>query len=132
IPALYNEIQNVDNFFLAQGGNGNQRSWILFDSVGTRLTQKSYQQMRPLKSNFFAVGNRGYWGVVDASGREVVAIIYDSLSQFRDNLLVVKFKGLNGVIDLNERWVVTPRANKLTLVGANHYLEESPTSVNLK
>lgn len=132
VPALYNEIQNVDNFFLAQGGNGNQRSWILFDSVGTRLTQKTYQQMRPLKSNFFAVGNRGYWGVVDASGREVVAIIYDSLIQFRDNLLVVKFKGLNGVIDLNERWVVTPRANKLTLVGANHYLEESPTSVNLK
>jgi hypothetical protein len=132
IPALYKQIVLTQDFILAREKNGNAYSWILFDSAGTRKINRAYEAIRYLDKGYFEVKHRGFFGLINESGKEVVACAYDSIIDLKQNNLIVKFKGLYGVITVNEEWVISPRANKITLISRDRFIEHSQGTSFLK
>jgi hypothetical protein len=132
VPALYKEIFIIKDFILARQKNGNAQSWILFDSAGTRKVNRAYETIRHLDQGFFEVKHRGFFGLINGSGKEVVACAYDSIIGLKQDNLIVKFKGLYGVISVNEEWLISPRANKITLINSNRFIEHTQGSTVLK
>ena len=132
IDPKYLELAMDRNFILAKQKENGKDRWVLLDSVGKITSTKSYDLMRPFNGKYFAVQQRGYWGAINFFGKEVLACSYDSLIQAKDNLIVVKFRGQYGIMSLDDEWKVTPRNNKLKLIGTGRFLETTPKTKFLK
>jgi len=132
IEPRYDSLVRSGRYRLVQQTMGGKKTWTLLDSLGSPLTTKAYEAMAPLNGRFFAVRHRGFAGAIDLSGREIIACSFDSLLQTKDDLLVVKFRGQYGIINLHEEWKVTPRLNRLVLLGQDRFVEFTPTKTSLK
>lgn len=132
VQPLFDSIYTVGNLRVAMQRHGQKEVWMLLDSVGHHLTSKPYESLEPLNGKFFAVRQRGFAGALNLRGVEVIACTYDSMLQTRDNFIVVKFRGQYGIINVNEEWKVTPRKNKLILIGNDRFLEIAGTKTFLK
>lgn len=132
IKPLYDSLIRISHHYLAMQRQHSKTAWMLLDTIGNVLSDRSYDAMVPLNGTFLTVRNRGYAGAINLQGDEVIACTYDSLLQTRDELLVVKFRGQYGIITLAEEWKVTPRNNKLMLLGDGRYLELTTKTKFLK
>ncbi|HEY9044677.1 MAG TPA: WG repeat-containing protein [Ohtaekwangia sp.] len=132
IQPLYDTLIPARQYIVASQRQTGKSTWLLLDSIGTRLNTKSYEHLEPLQDHYLTAYNRGFAGAIDSKGREVIACVYDSLLQLAHGLIVVKFHKQYGIINLKEEWVVTPRANKLTILTENRYMEETPQRKFLK
>jgi hypothetical protein len=132
IPARYLELILDRNFILARQKENGKDRWVLLDSTGTQRSIKSYDAIRPFNGKYFTIQQRGYWGAINFSGKEVLACAYDSLIQARDNLIVVKFRGQYGIMNLADEWKITPRNNRLILIGTDRFIERTPKTTFLK
>ncbi|HEY3406116.1 MAG TPA: WG repeat-containing protein [Ohtaekwangia sp.] len=132
IPAEFDSLYTMRNLRVAMQYHSGKKVWMLLDSLGHHLTSKPYESLEPLNGKYFTVRQRGFAGALNLRGQEVVACSYDSILQTRDDLIVVKFRGQYGIINVNEEWKVTPRNQKLVLIGADRFLETSGTKTFLK
>jgi hypothetical protein len=110
----------------------NDRRYILLDSLGNAVSNRSYEAIRPFNGKFYPVKNRGFWGAVNPKGKEIIACTHDSIGQVSHDLVVVKFKGKYGVVNLNEDWMVTPQSGKIQLVNSERYLVQNQKTRFLK
>lgn len=108
------------------------KRFVLLDSTGIVITNRSYEEIRPFNGKFYPVRNRGYWGGLNSSGKEIIACTHDSIGQVQDDLVVVKFKGKYGVVNLKEDWIVTPQPGKIELVNPERYLVQNQKTRFLK
>lgn len=132
IQPLYDTLLVDRQRVLVAQQQNKKSSWSLLDTLGNRLSQKAYETLEAFNGKYFTVRNRGFAGALDLNGKEVVACTYDSLLQTRDDLIVVKFRGQYGIVNLREEWIVTPRPNKLHLIGHDRFIEETAKTKFLK
>lgn len=132
IKPVYDSLLRTTSHYIAMQMQQSKPNWMLLDTLGNQLSTKAYEYMAPLNGKFITVRYRGYAGALNTLGKEVIACTYDSLIQTKDELLVVKFRGQYGIISLAEEWKVTPRNNKLMLLGDDRYLEVTPRTKFLK
>jgi hypothetical protein len=132
VPPVYDSIVMANGYFTALQFQGGQSTWMLLDSMGTRLTTKLYERMAPLNATYFAVRYRGFAGAINLAGKEEIGCVYDSLLQIKEGLVVVKFRQQYGIVNFKEQWIVTPRTNRLTILTANRFIEQSPVRKSLK
>jgi hypothetical protein len=123
IEAKYETLIPENQFIRASQKVGENLRWLLLDTLGKSITQKNYEYIDSFNGSFFPVKNKGFWGAMNDKGKEIVACVHDSLIQYKSDHIVVKFKGQYGVINTREDWVITPRANKLKLLGDDIYME---------
>lgn len=123
IQPVYDSVRRTDRNYIVAQKQSNKLTWLLLDTLGNRLSQKTYDDIQPLNGKYFAARYRGYAGALNLEGKEVIAFAYDSMLQTRDELVVVKFRGQYGIISLAEEWKVTPRNHKLMLLGDDRYME---------
>jgi hypothetical protein len=132
LPALYHDVLLSKEAIIASQKNGNSKGWILFDTLGNRKNNRAYESLTFLGNGLFAAKHKGFFGVVNLAGKEIVACAYDSILSMKDSHLLVKFKGLYGVITTSEEWLVSPRANPITVIDNNRFIEHAPSSTFLK
>jgi hypothetical protein len=132
IQLLYDSLIIYGQYMLASQRQGLRDNWILLDSVGTRLTSKTYEHLWPFNDQYFSVRNKGFAGAVNIKGQEVIACVYDSIFQITYNLAVVKFHRQYGIVNMKEEWIVAPRASKLTILTADKYIETASPRKSLK
>jgi hypothetical protein len=132
IQPLYDSLIIYGQYMLASQRQGLRNNWILLDSVGTRLTSKTYEHLWPFNDQYFSVRNKGFAGAVNIKGQEVIACVYDSIFQITYNLAVVKFHRQYGIVNMKEEWIVAPRASKLTILTADKYIETASPRKSLK
>ena len=132
VKSVYNDLILDKNFMRASVRAGGNNRWVVLDSLGNAITQKSYETIEKYNNAYFPVKNRGYWGALDDQGKEIIACVHDSLIQQLNNLVVVKFKGKYGIINLKEDWIVTPQPNRLQLINDDLYFEKNSRTIFLK
>jgi hypothetical protein len=132
VEAVFDKLFQDRKFLIGNVRQMGSDRWSLLDSLGKKMSVKSYDRITPFNGEYFAVKQRGYWGAINLAGKEVLACTYDSLLQAKGNLIVVKFRGQYGIMSLNDEWVVTPRANELKLISTDRYVEFSPKTIFLK
>ncbi len=132
IAAQFDELKRDGSFFIGRNKGNGKSSSIVMDFQGAQLNLKSYESIGAFNENFFPVMSRNFWGGINAAGAEIIACVYDSILQVETGNVVVKFRGQYGVVNLKEEWLVTPRNNKLKLIGENRFMEFSPTHTYLK
>ncbi|HYG02304.1 MAG TPA: WG repeat-containing protein [Chryseosolibacter sp.] len=132
IPAKYKELIFDQHLVRASDVAQGRVRWMLFDSLGSAVTRKTYDFVGPFNGAFFPARQRNSWGAVDLGGNEIIACAHDSIIEARDDLVVVKFKGGYGIINTNESWLVTPQRHKLTILSSNRYLQITPDNIFLK
>jgi hypothetical protein len=131
VKPVYKKIIADRDLYRAQLFTDKQQ-WILLDATGNAVTYKGYDDLAEYNGRYFPARHRGYWGALNEKGKEIVACVHDSLIDQQNDLMVVKFKGQYGIINLKENWIVTPRANRLSLLNDSLYLEQTPTTLFLK
>ncbi len=132
VPARYEDLISNPPYFFANEKQNGKNNWTVLDSLGNRLSAKTYEHIYPFTGKIFPVSNRNYWGAIDAKGKEIIACAYDSIVQQLDDHIVVKFKGQYGIINLREEWKITPRNNRLKLITPDRYVEVSPKTTYLR
>ncbi|WP_333819049.1 WG repeat-containing protein [Ohtaekwangia sp.] len=132
IQPLYDTLIQGKSYILASQRQNGKNAWQLLDSLGTQLTTKPYEYLKPFGDTYLVANNRGFAGAINNKGKEVIACVYDSVLQIDDGLIVVKFRKQYGIINMKEEWIVSPRPNKLTILTENKFLEESPQRKSLK
>jgi hypothetical protein len=132
IAAAYDRLIIDDRYVRAQKLVGDRQRWVVLDTAGKTISDKHYDFIEAFNGKFFPVVNKGFYGAMDTSGKEVVACVHDSLLQFIDDHIVVKFMGQYGVINSREEWIITPKPNKIRLLGESLYLEVIRPNVFLK
>lgn len=123
LPLEFDSLLLEGHLVRARETTGGKSSWSLYDTVGVRKTQNSYDRLDPYNGQYFPVVRSGFAGAVDRTGRERIACVYDSLLGFDESRSVVKFKGLYGIISLEDVWLIMPQPNRLSLLPDNLYLE---------
>ncbi|RAV99788.1 WG repeat-containing protein [Pseudochryseolinea flava] len=132
IEPLFDKLVQDRQFLLANVRQMGADRWSLLDSLGKKISTKSYDFITPFNGEYFAVKQRGHWGAISFAGKEVLNCTYDSLLQAKGQFIVVKFRGQYGIMNLNDEWIVTPRSNMLRLVSETRYVEFSPKTIFLK
>ncbi len=99
--------------------------WSLWGTLGLKLTQAVYDEMKEPQFRHYPVRKNGYWGLVDEYGLETVYCVFDSLYAFSDNLVAVGFRGKYGIIDYQGNWKLPPQQQPVALLDEAHYLEVS-------
>jgi hypothetical protein len=132
LQATYTHVINEKSFIRVRHLMGDNLRWQVLDSTGRIVSQKSYDYIGTYNGKFFPVRSKGFWGAMSSGGKEIIACVHDSILQYRNNYLVVKFKGQYGIINIKEDWIITPRANRLSLVGDNLYTEKAKPNLFLK
>ncbi|HEY0652926.1 MAG TPA: WG repeat-containing protein [Chryseosolibacter sp.] len=130
IKPQYAALWTSGNIFIGQ--QAADRRFALLDSLGSALTIRTYEAIKPFNGKFFPVKNRGFWGGVNNAGKEIIACTHDSIGQLMDDRVVVKFKGKYGVVNLHEDWMVTPQAGKIELINSERYLLQNQKTRFLK
>ncbi|MEO7989612.1 MAG: WG repeat-containing protein [Chryseolinea sp.] len=128
----FNDLKRDGDFLIARNKVDGKSSWTLLDSLGVQLSNKVYESIGYFNGSFFPVLNRNFFGGINSLGTEIIACAYDSLLQVYEGNVVVKFRNQYGIISLKEEWLVTPRSNKLEIVGKDRFLEFAPTQTYLK
>ncbi len=129
VPCNYSSLK-LDKHYVIAGIQPKQ--WILLDSVGTRKTAKTYQDIERFNGIYFAVKNQNYYGAINAEGKETISCVYDSIIQYNDKKLVVKFRGSYGVIDMQENWIVAPSTSPQKLISSDRFLQKQGSTTYLK
>jgi WG containing repeat len=132
IEPVFDKLIQDRKFLLANTRQMGSDRWSLLDSLGKKISAKSYDLISSFNGEYYAVKQRGYWGAINFAGKEVLPCTYDSLLQAKGNLIVVKFRGQYGIMNLNDEWMVTPRANEIKLIAENRFVEFSPKTIFLK
>ncbi len=128
----FKDLKRDGDFLIAQNKVDGKNSWIVLDSLGVQLSNKAYESIGYFNGSFFPVVSRNFFGGINSLGTEIIACAYDSLLQVYEGNVVVKFRNQYGIISLKEEWLVTPRANKVKIVGNDRFLEFAPTQTYLK
>lgn len=128
----FSDLKRDSDFLIARNKVAGKSSWILLDSLGVQLSNKAYESIGYFNGSFFPVVNRDFFGGINSLGTEIIACAYDSLPQVHEGNVVVKFRNQYGIISLKEEWLVTPRPNKLKIVGNDRFLEFAPSQTYLK
>lgn len=132
IPARYNELILDHHLIRANEKTQGRIHWWLLDSLGRKLTSKTYDHIGSFNGKFFPVLERKSWGAVDINGKEIIACAHDSIIESKDDLIVVKFKGGYGIINASESWLVTPQRHMLKILSPSRYLQYTPDNIFLK
>jgi len=132
LQPAYDKLIADRNFILANTRQNNNDNWTLLDTLGVRRMARTYEYIQPFNGRIFEVRYRGYWGALNYLGQEIIACVYDSLLEMKDDHVVVKFHGQYGILSFKEEWIVAPRANRLAIADASHYLEYIGPSTQLK
>ena len=132
VEAIFDNLVQDRKFLLGNVRQMGNDRWTLLDSIGKKISPKSYDRMASFNGEYFAVKQRGYWGAINFQGKEVLPCAYDSLLQAKGAFIVVKFRGQFGIMNLNDEWIVTPRNNMLRLISNTRYVEFSPKTSFLK
>jgi hypothetical protein len=132
VEPKYSHLKWDNNFLVANVKQGNKDHWILMDSLGKPLHEKSYESILNFNGKFFPVINRNFWGAINTSGKEILSCTYDSILQENHKSVVVKFHGQYGIINQQEHWLVPPRSNKVRIVAENRFLEYAAKTTYLK
>ena len=106
--------------------------WILLDTLGKRLTPKSYDRIAPFNGDHFVVKNQRYYGALARDGKEIISCVYDSIVQHQGDRLVVRFHGDYGIIDMKENWLTPPSPRRQHLLAADRYLQRNGNTWYLK
>jgi hypothetical protein len=132
IEPIYDKIIPGENYYVASQQRNGREQWMMLDSTGIKKHSKMYDRMENYNGKFFPVKNKKFWGGLDMNGKEIIACVHDSLLQNVAEYVVVKFHGQYGIIDVKENWMVTPQPNKIKLVSAERYLEQTDQNTFLK
>ncbi len=116
LPITFDSLILQGHLIRARWNDQGQIKWDLYDTVGVKKTETSYEQMGPFTDHIFPVVKRGYAGGIDRLGKEVIACVYDSLGESDDEHMVIKFRGQYGIITLSDQWKVPPQRNRIHLL----------------
>lgn len=129
IDPQYRSLRQNGNHVVALLPNN---QWILLDTLGKRLTPKSYDRIESFNGSYFAVKNQRYYGAVSKDGKEIISCVYDSIVQYAEDRLVVQFHGDYGIIDMHENWLAPPSPRRQHLIAADRYLQKNGNTWYLK
>jgi hypothetical protein len=88
VKPIYASLRVDDDRLIAQLPT--DKRFILLDSTGNAISNRTYDAIRSFNGKFYPVRNRGFWGAMNSTGKEIVACTHDSIGQVLDDLLVVK------------------------------------------
>ncbi len=123
LPMTFDSLILQGHLIRASWNDQGKIKWDLYDTVGVRKTETSYDQMGPFTGQFFPVTKGGYVGGIDRLGKDQIACVFDSLGESDDQHVVVKFRGQYGIITVDDRWVVPPQPNRIQLLPGNLWME---------
>jgi hypothetical protein len=124
LPGSFQKIFVADDYIITVEKKIDKITWSLRDTVGQRLTPRSYDLILPRNETIFPALKNGYWGAVDKNGKEIVACVYDTILESCNNQLAVKFRGQYGIISLKEDWLAFPQPHKLKLLNGERYFKK--------
>ncbi len=123
LPMTFDSLILQGHLIRARWNDQGRIKWDLYDTVGVRKTETSYDRIDAFSGSFFPVTQRGYRGGINRLGKEQIACVYDSVMESDEQYAVVKFKGQYGIITLVDRWVVPPQQNRINLLPGNLWME---------
>lgn len=95
--------------------NFDHRGWAAFrkegkagiiTEAGKELLPASFEQVRPLSSQFIAVWNKGQCGIVNTDGKEVITPSFDNIDTLTHSLFRVQIAGKYGISDKNGKAIL--------------------------
>jgi hypothetical protein len=122
LPFRFDTLAAENDFVRAAERPWGEVRWSLYDTLGTRKTEKYYRQIGPMKPYGFVAQWGDFFGILDRRGVEQVACVYDSILEIADDNISVKFKGLYGIISPDDRWLLTPQPHRIKLLRESCYL----------
>lgn len=106
--------------------------WVLLDTLGARLTAKTYDEIELFKGAYFTVRNQHYYGAVSTIGKEIISCVYDSIVEYSHDRLVVRFHGDYGIIDMHENWLTPPSPQRQYIIATDRYIQKKGNTWYLK
>lgn len=132
LPFEFDSLCFTNNLVRACSKYSGRSFWVLYDTVGVKKTAKNYDYIGSFNGSFFPVKHHGFWGGVDRYGKEKIACVYDSLLETKDQLIAVRFKGQYGIITVDDQWRMMPQVYPISLIDADHFLQQQDSTVFLK
>lgn len=129
IEPQYRSLKDYGDHVLALLPND---QWALLDTLGMRLSPRSYNDILPFDGTYFVTRNQRFYGAVGADGQEILRCVYDSILQHAGGRIVVQFHGEYGIIDVHENWLVAPSPQRQHLIGDDRYLQKNGGTWYLK
>lgn len=123
LPARFSQLIRHGTFYRAAEMRYGREEWGLYGSLGIRLSEGYYDEMRSPQHGHYPVKKHGYWGLLDEYGRESAYCVFDTLAGFSRNLVTVSFRGKYGLIDYSGNWKLPPQLLMPFILDDTHYLE---------
>lgn len=127
LPIEFDSLILEGRLLRAKSMDQGRSAWNLYDTVGVRKTEASFDRIDRFNGRFYPAFRKGFAGAIDRIGVERIACVYDSLLDSDDERIVVKFKGLYGIISRNDTWVHPPQPNPIRLLPDNLHLMRQGT-----
>ncbi len=123
LPIQFEVVMRDGHLLRVRTRESGRVCWDLYDTVGVRKTNTSYEMIRQAINGMYPVIQKGFAGAIDRTGVEKIACVYDSLLQIGEDAVAVKFKGLFGIVSRDDVWLQPPQPNRIKLIAADRYLE---------
>lgn len=126
LPAEYDSIQVLDNYFLAGKKRINKTDWVIIDRKQLEIINTPpYHEVKALHDDLFAARLANYWALVNDKGKTVTSFKFNTIKPTCDGHAQVKLIRQEGVIDKYGHWKVIPRSGKLIYIDRDFYITAS-------
>lgn len=123
LPIQFDTIIRDNHLLHVRSMAYGRRAWDLYDTVGVRKTQTSYDAIGNQAAGMYPVFYKGFAGAIDKTGKERVACVYDSLLEIGEAAIGVRFKGLYGIVSREDVWRVMPQIRRALPLAPERYVE---------
>ncbi len=110
-PILQNgdSIKSVGNFLVAKQKN----QWSVYDRLGHRLTDKTFEAVVNKNSRYLAVKKHDYWAILDGVKKELSPFRYDEVGDIIGSKAVVRYIHQWGVFHPDHGWLLQPNFKEI-------------------